>query len=150
MRLKRLYAIYRLFILRAAGGKLGDGIKVYGRFTWLGSARNLAIGDATSINEGVFLNAHDSLSIGKHVHLSPYAQLHTGELEAVPGIKRHITAPIVVEDSVWIASGAIITPGVTIGKNSIVGANAVVTSDVPANSIVCGVPARVTRYINEE
>lgn len=58
-------------------------------------------------------------------------------------------APITVEDGVWICSGAIICGGVTVGKNSIIAAGAVVTSDVPESSIVAGVPARVLRKLDE-
>jgi maltose O-acetyltransferase len=58
--------------------------------------------------------------------------------------------PIKVEDNVWIGANATILPGVTIGKNSIVGAGAVVTKDVPENTIVGGNPAKVIRNITEK
>ena len=57
--------------------------------------------------------------------------------------------PIIVEDNVWIGGSATILPGVTIGKNAIVAAGAVVTKDVPANTIVGGNPAKVIRKIDE-
>lgn len=56
-------------------------------------------------------------------------------------------APIKVERGVWIAAGALITPGVTIGRNSVVAAGAVVTKDVPPYTIVAGVPAKVIRKL---
>ncbi len=59
------------------------------------------------------------------------------------------SAPITIEDGCWICSGAIICGGVTIGKNSIVAAGAVVTRDMPSNVIIAGVPARVIREIDE-
>jgi len=58
--------------------------------------------------------------------------------------------PITVEDNVWIGGNATILPGVTIGKNSIIAAGAVVTKDVAANTIVGGNPAQLIRAINEE
>lgn len=58
--------------------------------------------------------------------------------------------PITIKDGCWICSSATICGGVTIGENSIVAAGAVVTRDVPANSIVAGVPAKVIRQIDEE
>lgn len=58
-------------------------------------------------------------------------------------------APITIEDGVWICSGATITGGVTIGKNSVIAAGAVVTKDVPPNSLVAGVPAKVLRTLDE-
>lgn len=59
-------------------------------------------------------------------------------------------APITIEDGVWICSGATITGGVTIGKNSVIAAGAIVTKDVPPNSFVAGVPAKVLRTLGEQ
>jgi len=56
------------------------------------------------------------------------------------------TAPIIIEDDVWIGHGCVITQGVTIGKGAIVGSNAVVTKDVPELAIVGGVPAKLIKY----
>lgn len=56
--------------------------------------------------------------------------------------------PITVEDNVWIGGGAILLPGVSIGENSIIGAGAVVSRDIPANSIAVGNPARVIKTIS--
>lgn len=59
-------------------------------------------------------------------------------------------APIVINDDVWIGQGAVILKGVTIGKGSIVGMNAVVTKDVPPYSIAAGNPARVVKRVDRE
>lgn len=58
--------------------------------------------------------------------------------------------PITIEDNVWIASGATVCGGVTIGKNAIIGAGAVVLSDVPPNVLIGGVPAKVIRELDEK
>lgn len=58
--------------------------------------------------------------------------------------------PITIEDGCWICSSSTICGGVTIGKNSVVAAGAVVTRDVPPNSLVAGVPAKVIRQIDED
>ena len=55
--------------------------------------------------------------------------------------------PITIENDVWIGAGAIILAGVTIGKQSVIGAGSVVTHDVPAHSVVAGNPARIIRHI---
>ena len=61
-----------------------------------------------------------------------------------------VTKPVVIEDNVWIGGGAVVLPNVTIGRNAVVGAGAVVTRDVPANTIVVGNPAKVTREIDQD
>jgi maltose O-acetyltransferase len=57
--------------------------------------------------------------------------------------------PIVVGDNVWLSSGVILCPGVTIGDDTVVGAGAVVTRDLPAGVVAYGVPARVVREISD-
>ena len=63
--------------------------------------------------------------------------------------KRKMTyaAPIVLGKNVWVGSNATILQGVTIGDNSVIGAGAVVTGDIPANTVAVGVPAKVVRDI---
>lgn len=146
----RLISAYRLTLLKMNGASVGYGVKVFGRFTWLGDARNISIGSGSTLNEGALLNARHRLEIGRNVHISAYAQLHTGGLELKPGIRKHSSLPIIVGDGVWIASGAVITKGVRIGENSVVGANAVVTKDVPPNVVVGGVPAKIIRHLTAE
>jgi acetyltransferase-like isoleucine patch superfamily enzyme len=56
--------------------------------------------------------------------------------------------PIVVEDGVWMGAGVIVTPGVRIGRNAVVGAGSVVTHDVPPYCVVVGNPARIVKYFD--
>ncbi len=58
--------------------------------------------------------------------------------------------PVVIGDDVWIGGGCVILPGVTIGNNAVIGAGAVVTRDVPPNSVVVGVPARKVKDLEPE
>jgi acetyltransferase-like isoleucine patch superfamily enzyme len=133
----------RILHLKLLGAELGKNIRVFGRFVQVGDAQNLSIGEGSTINEGVFLNTRDKIVIGKHVHLSPYVQLQTGGLVVHLGEKEHERSPIVIEDHVWIAYGAVVLPGVTIGENA-----GVVRSSVPRATIVAGVPAREIRKIS--
>lgn len=57
-------------------------------------------------------------------------------------------SPVIIGENVWIGSNATILPGVTVGDNSVVAAGAVVTKDVPQNTVVAGVPAKVVKEIN--
>jgi maltose O-acetyltransferase len=123
---------------------LGRDVRVYG-FPRLSAPDRLRIGDGTTINHGVVMGARGGVTIGKNVRLSPYAVIETGYL--VPNIvpREHSAKPIVIEDGVWVATGATILAGVTIGRNSVIAAGAVVSRDVPPNSLAMGVPARFTR-----
>jgi len=77
-----------------------------------------------------------------------YAAAHALEAEA-RNQGWEVARPIVIEDNVWLGGGAIVLPGVRIGRNAVVGAGAVVTRDVAANTVVAGNPARVIREIEQ-
>ena len=91
-------------------------------------------------------------NFGDNVMVGPRASFYTAGHPIDPTIRTaelEFGTPIIVEDNVWIGGSATILPGVTIGKNAIVAAGAVVTKDVPANTIVGGNPAKVIRKIDE-
>ena len=86
------------------------------------------------------------LRAGNRVLVAAHATLTTrGHPILPPRYGRTVDGPIVLEDDVWVGAAAVVLPGVTIGRGSIVGAGAVVTRDVPANTIVGGVPGRPIR-----
>lgn len=100
-----------------------------------------------TLGNGVWIGANVTLATPNHPFLAKE------RLNADYPDGRHdleYAAPITIKDGCWICSSATICGGVTIGENSIVAAGAVVTRDVPANSIVAGVPAKVIRAIDEE
>jgi maltose O-acetyltransferase len=123
---------------------IGQNVKAYGRFIVINSS-NLAIGNNSTLNEGVHINCRDKVTIGKGVRISTNVQIHTGKLIIDSYPRVHIKAPITIEDNVWIASGTIISAGVTIGKNSVVGSNSVVLNDIEENSFYAGNPAKKIR-----
>lgn len=88
-------------------------------------------------------------SIGNGVSLTASASPNDSVLAHHPGLQSAIkTAPITIGDDVWIGTGAIILPGITVGYAAVIGAGAVVTKDVLPFQIVQGVPARVTRTLS--
>ena len=108
----------------------------------------IKIGRDGLIGEYNVIRGQGGVSIGDRVYTSPFTQIlsvnHVFDDANRPFIEQGITAEgIVIEDDVWIGSGAIITDGVRVGHHSIVAAGCVVTADVAPYSIVGGVPARL-------
>jgi acetyltransferase-like isoleucine patch superfamily enzyme len=109
----------------------------------------------TKVGRNVFINQNctfydlGGLDIADDVMIGPNVSLITSGHPIEPAQRRAfvIAKPIVIERNVWIAAGAIIIGGVTVGENSVVAAGSVVTRDVPPNSLVGGNPARVIRSI---
>lgn len=131
--------------------ELGSNIYI-GHGTMLkGHYRNqFTVGDNTWIGQGCFLHSGGGLVIGNCVGLGPFVKImSTRHVEEGPGVPivfaRTEDMPVVLEDNCNIGMGAIIRPGVTIGRGCQVGAGAVVTGNTPRYSIVAGVPARVLR-----
>jgi acetyltransferase-like isoleucine patch superfamily enzyme len=108
----------------------------------------IRIGERTFVGESVIIRGQGGVEIGKAVLIGPGAQIlainHNHSDPLVPIIDQGIRGQgIVVEDGAWIGAGAIVLDGVRIGRNAVIGAGAVVTRDVPSNSVAIGVPARV-------
>ena len=105
--------------------------------------RNLRVGRNVLIQQCCTFFDRCGITIGDNTFIAPKVNLITINHPADPS-KRNCTygAPITIGKNVWIGIASTVLPGVTIGDNSIVGANSVVTHDVPPNTIVAGFPAR--------
>lgn len=115
--------------------------------------QNIYIGDDVFLNVLCTILDCNQVHIGHHVMIGPAVQIYTAahDLKAEARIRGwEVAKPIVIEDNVWLGGGAILLPGVKIGRNAVVGAGAVVTRDVPANTVVVGNPARVIREIEQD
>lgn len=109
---------------------------------WIRGNR-IRIGDNCVVNSHVMLDGRgDSLTIGNNVDIAPFVQIWTREHDPRSPTHAGQGGPVLIEDHAWIASGAIILPGVKIGRGAVVAAGAVVTKDVPQWTIVGGNPAR--------
>lgn len=111
----------------------------------------LVIGAGTWIGEQCFFHAAGGLTIGRNVGIGPGVRIitsrHAEEGTTKPILHSRIeVAPVVIEDDVDIGVGAIVLPGVTIGRGVQVGAGAVVARDLPPNVVAAGVPARILRH----
>jgi len=110
----------------------------FGRFIQIG--KNVFINHACSFLDMGGITIEDNVLIGPKVNL-------VTENHPLDPVNRRalVSKPIIIKRNAWIGAAATILPGVTVGENSIVAAGAVVTIDVPANTIVGGVPAKVIK-----
>jgi len=145
---------------------LGSGLELhvsrrgrieFGRFVWLGHGSKIRchegvvqIGAKTVLGQECTISAYRRVRIGEQCVIADRAMFidfDHGVVEVERPIRAQgiYTRDVEVGSNVWIGYGACILRGVRVGDNSIVGTNAVVTRDVPANAVVAGIPARVIR-----
>lgn len=132
----------RRFFYRLGGVKIGKGSSIHMAAMFY-RPQGITIGDDSLIGEKVVLDGRDRIVIGNHVDIASEVMIYNAEHDVHDNNFTAISAPVVIEDYVFIGPRAIILPGVTVKKGAIVGAGAVVTKDVLENQIVGGVPAKV-------
>ncbi len=102
----------------------------------------LKMGEKSSLGDGAWAYCLDHITIGKNCCIGEDVRLLTGSHDVASPRFDLVTKPIVIQDNVWVATGAIILPGVTIGEGAVVAAGAVVTKDVEPWTVVGGNPAK--------
>jgi maltose O-acetyltransferase len=138
-------------LLRELLGEVGDGVVVRPPF-WVDYGSHITIGPGTFVNYDCVMLDVAPITIGAACQLATRVQLLTATHPIDPEPRRlgwESAEPITIGDNVWLGGGAIVCPGVTIGDDTVVGAGAVVTRDLPAGVVAAGVPARVSRAIDE-
>lgn len=140
---------------------VGDFVDVYGTISSQNHGK-INIGSHTRLGRNAVIQCCDSVTIGSHVAIARETVISDNNTHPSSVLFRKVKSmmppsstvhlwrfsahkPVVIGDNVWIGERSRICKGVTIGENSIVAANAVVTKDVPANSIAAGNPARIIR-----
>jgi acetyltransferase-like isoleucine patch superfamily enzyme len=115
------------------------------------SGVHIRVGRDVFVNQNCTFYDLGGIDIGDAVMIGPNVNLITSGHPIEPSRRRDgvVAKPIVIERNVWIAAGATVIGGVTIGENSVVAAGSVVTRDVPPDTLVAGNPARVVRSIAE-
>ena len=109
------------------------------------------IGNRVFLNYGTSLSAHHRITIGSGCQIASYVCMMDNDYHRAGDLtKPGESAPIVLEDNVWLAVRVIVLKGVTIGCNAVVGAGSVVTKDIPPNCLAAGVPAKVVRRFDTE
>jgi len=139
---------------RLVGFKVAKGAFIAGNLKLTsavaGFYEHLTIGPGGSIADHVTINLDAPVTIGSNVGIAPHVVIYTGSHKLGPGSARMAAPqalPVTIEDGAWIRIGAIIVPGVTVGRGAIVAAGAVVLKDVPPNTYVEGNPAAVIRKL---
>lgn len=133
-------------------GGIGEGSEIRPPF-YVDFGSRITIGAGCFLNFNVVALDVAPITLGDGVLIGPNVQLLTPTHPLDPQRRREGWEggePITIEDNVWLGGGAIICPGVTIGENSIIGAGAVVTKDIPANVVAVGNPARVVKQLTDE
>lgn len=135
---------WRRFLLRLFKAKMGRGTRVYAdaRF-W--APWNFECGEFCIIGDRVQIHNMTAIVLESRVIISQEAYLSSGTHELETPEFALVTAPIRIRSRAWIAARAFVLPGITIGEGGVVGAQAVVTRDVPDWTVVAGNPAREIR-----
>jgi maltose O-acetyltransferase len=137
-------------LLRELLGEVGNDVVVKPPFR-CDYGSQISIGAGTFVNYGCVILDVVPVRIGAHCQVATNVQLLAATHPVEPRPRREgweYGEPIAIGDNVWLGGGVIVCPGVTIGDDTVVGAGAVVTRDVPPRVVAAGNPARVLRTID--
>ncbi len=144
-------ALEQQSILQQMLGAVGQNCTIWSPF-YCSYGKNTSLGNNVFINYMCTILDNNEVRIGNHVMIGPAVQIYTAAHDLIAETRIQgweVAKSIEIEDNVWIGGGAILLPGVKIGRNAVVGAGAVVSRSVPANTVVAGNPARVIRKVEQ-
>jgi acetyltransferase-like isoleucine patch superfamily enzyme len=129
--------------------RLGDNVSIRENALVSANQGHVSIGDHSWVGANSVIHGNGGVDIGSHVLIASHCVIntvsHNFDRTDTPMSRQGLnTDPVVIEDDVWLGTGAVILQGVRVGRGSIVGAGAIVTKSLPPYSIALGVPARVT------
>ena len=140
-------------LLKEMLGAVGENCYIEPPFHANWGGKNLFFGNNVYANFNLTVVDDVEIFVGNNVLFAPNVTLTTANHPIAPKLRAkayQYCKKIVIKDNVWICSGAVILPGVTIGENSVIAAGSVVTKDIPANVVAMGVPCRVYRKISDD
>ena len=141
-----------LAMLREGRLELGEHV-MFEAGVWLTGTGRIRIGGGSFLNLGVMVAAQDRVEIGEHCMFANGCFITDADHrfddpgKPVPWQGFTSQGPTIVGDNVWCGANVVITSGVTVGERCVIGANSVVTRDLPPRSIAVGAPARVIRAV---
>lgn len=146
-------------LLRELFGAVGENVEIDTPF-YCDHGKNIFIGNDVIININCIFIDNRPIRIGNQVLIASNVQIYTSGHPVLPQERlvadwkekgttffRTFAKPVTIEDGVWIGGGAMLLPGVTIGRNSVIGAGSVVTHSIPENCVAVGSPCRVIRRL---
>lgn len=143
----------RHHLLKEMVAKLGTSTRIHPPFNSNWGGKHLYLGDNVYINFGLSLVDDANIYIDSNSMLGPNVSLITAGHMIAPQFRKkkryQFILPIHIQENCWLGANVTVLPGVTIGKNSVIGAGSVVTKDIPENVVAVGVPCKVLRSIND-
>lgn len=138
---------FRRFVCRKLFKKTGKIFGVGKNVDFGFNGHLIIMGECANIGNHAWIRGKGELILGDHIMMGEYVLIYTQDHKiSGKGYDGFIVGNVKIGNNVWIGGRVIILKGVTIGDNAVVGAGAVVTRDVPANSIVAGNPATIIKY----
>ena len=138
---------FRCWLLRLFGAKIGRGVVIRpsARFIY---PWKVAVGDYSWIGDDVVFYSVDRITVGCHCVISQKSYLCTGSHDLSDRSFALITAPIVIDNGVWVATDCFVAAGVDIGSNSVIGARSSVMKSIPSAQVAWGTPC-IPRYVRK-
>ena len=139
------YPFYKIMFNRI------DGLPIIQRGVTIVHMKRIRIGKYFGANTGTYINGLGGITIGNYVLLGNNVTISSGK-HPIDGVeppifsRPSIPQPISIEDDVWVGANAVILPGITLSKGTVIAANAVVTRSTEKYSVMVGAPARLIRY----
>ena len=138
-------------LINTANIRIGSGCLLQDRvYIRAGMSGSVASEDGVALNSFAKIFGHGGVRVGKSAQIGPGTIVTTSGHDYRATELELNLAPVDIGERVWIGGMATILPGVTIGDRAVIGAGAVVTSDIPADCLAVGVPAKVVRRFGEE
>lgn len=139
-------------LLKEMFAEIGEGCYIEPPFHANWAGKHVHFGKNVYANFNLTLVDDTHIYIGDNVMIAPNVTIASGTHPIAPELREkgyQYNLPVHIGNNCWLGAGVVVLPGVTIGENTVVGAGAVVTKDLPANVVAVGNPARILRKIDE-
>lgn len=135
---------FRVFLLNLFGAKISYSCSVEST-AFIYHPWKLSMGFKSSLGRNSYISCEGGVNIGQYVCVGRDVNILSGSHNISSKLFEMIISPITIKDGAWIATGAYVLPGISIGNSSVVGAASMVTKDVPDNMVAAGNPVRLIK-----